>query len=88
MTGETTDRALTIEAPLVQIEHHLNHAPCSQLGRLIVFIETTRDVTVIAPHAERAGDESHSRLELRRREAFEDLDILESLLGSLLLLSE
>jgi hypothetical protein len=85
MTGEATDRALIVEAPLIQIEHHLNHTPCSQLRGLVVLIETVRHVAIIASHAERAGDKSHRGFQLRRREAFEDLNVLESLLGSLLL---
>ena len=88
MTGETSDRALTFEAALVQIKHHLNHAPGGQLRGLVIFTKTIRHVAITALHAERAGDESHGGLELCRRKTVEDLDVLESLLGSLLLLRE
>jgi hypothetical protein len=83
MAGVTTNRALTVEAAFVQLEYHPDHATSSQLGWLVVFIEAVGRVAVVATDAERAGDKSHRRFQLRCGKRFEDLDILEFLLGSL-----
>ena len=83
MAGITRDGSLTVEAAFVQIEDHLDHAPGGQLGRFVVFIEAVGDVAVAATNSERAGDEGHGRVELRCGKRFEDLDVLEFLLGGL-----
>src|ERR1051325_7651473 len=83
MAGVTTHCALSVEAALVQIKDHLDHTARSLLGRLVVLIEAVGGVAVIAAHAEGAGNESHGRIQLRCGKCFEDLNLLEQLLGRL-----
>src|ERR1043166_4134374 len=83
MTGVTSNGALSVEAASVQIEDHLDHATRSEFGLLVVFIEAVGGVAIIAANAKRAGDEGHRRIDLRGGKCFEDLDVLELLLGGL-----
>jgi hypothetical protein len=83
MTRETANSALTVEVPFVQIKHHLDHAPRSQLCWFVVLLKLPGDVAVVASNAERTGNECHCRIQLRCRDVFEDLYVLESLCGGL-----
>ena len=85
MAGETTNRALAVEVSLVDVKHHLNHAPRGEFCWLVVLIKLVRDMAIIASHAQRAGDESHRWIQLRSGESFKDLYVLVFLFGSLLL---
>ncbi len=52
MTREATNRSLAVESSFVQIKHHLDHAPRSQLGWLVVLLKLPGYVAVVAPNAE------------------------------------
>jgi len=84
MTGVTSHRVLPVEVAFVDVQDHLDHAACGEFRRLVVLIELI-DVAIVAFHAQRPGDESHSWIELSGGKIFEYLDVLEALPGGLLL---
>jgi len=73
--------AVAVEALFVDGHRHLDHAARGGLGGLIVLLELTQNVAVGALHTERRGYEFHGRLELRRGDTFEHLNVLKNLLG-------
>ena len=84
MACEAGDCALPVKAPLIEIKDHLNHLARGLLRRLVILLKRI-DVTIIAPDSERAGHESHDRVELRSRHSLQDLNILIDLFGGLLM---
>lgn len=84
MTGVTGHGVLAVEVSFVDVEDHLDHPTCGEFLWLVVLLELI-DVAIIAFHAKRSGDESHGWLELSSGKVFEYLDVLEALLGGLLL---
>jgi hypothetical protein len=54
-----SDYALAFEILRVDRGHHLHHVPRFIFLFLVVGVEMHGDVAVIAPHAERGGNEYH-----------------------------
>lgn len=81
MTGEAGDFAMTIEIFLIDDNHHLHHLAGDWLGLLVVLVERAFHVAEIALHAERGSYKLHGGDELVGGNPFQDLDVLENLLG-------
>src|ERR1022692_552595 len=75
--------AMSPEVILINGKHHLHHFPCRLLRLLVVLLERALHVAKFAAHAQRGGNELHPRNQLIRRNALQDLDILELLLSLL-----
>jgi len=70
-----------IEVALIDSEHHLHHFASRLLRLLVVLIECAFNMAVFALHAQRSGDELHRRNELVGRNPFQNLNVLEGLVG-------
>src|SRR5579871_4875730 len=76
MAGIARDLALTIEAVLVQREHHLHHLARPLLWLLVILIEGALYMTVFATHSERRRHELHRRNNLIGRGSLQHLYVL------------
>jgi hypothetical protein len=85
VAGVAGDYFLSFEIVFIDGVHHFDHFARGKLGLLVVFVEdhlaAVADVAVFAVNAEGGGDELHSGENLFGRDAFEDLDVFELLLG-------
>ena len=86
MARRTSHPLASLERASVDVADHLHHLAGGLFGFLLVLVEAplrTDDVTVIATHAERGGNELHRRPELLGRKIFQYLDVLEVFDGGL-----
>src|SRR4029077_10046306 len=74
--------SMTIKAIFINSEHHSHHLARGLLGFLVVVFKGAFQMTEIALHAQRGGDELHGWNELVRWNSFEYLDVLVNLLSS------
>ena len=80
MTGPARDPRSAVQE-IADCSHHPNHLACSQLGFFIVLFEPVRHMAIGAVYAQRLRQRRHGRLQLWRRQAFENLYVLMNLLG-------
>jgi len=76
VAGKAPDVGLTVGEFAVDVRSHLDHHASHQLFVLVVTCEVALDVAEIASHAQRSGESTHGRDEVRTR--FEDLEVLRS----------
>src|SRR5712692_7660628 len=73
--------AMILEGAFVDGEHHLHHLARGLFGLLVVLLKRALHVAVFALNPKRGGDELHRRDELVCWNPFQDLDVLEGLIG-------